>query len=345
MARDGVNDKPPAPRISVVVVAYESGPMLADCLAAVRAQTVRDLELILIDNASKDGAARVAAAQANDLVFVPNSENLGFAKAVNQGARLARGRWLVLLNPDAFAEPDWLAALLAASEAFPEQRCFASRQLKADDPGRLDGMGDVMSAAGFGFRGGYNQPDPGLTEPAYVFSACGGAMMIDRELFLEMGGFDERLFCYCEDVDLGYRLQLRGIRTLLVPKATVRHVGSASTGGPRSDFAAFHGTRNRLWIYLKNTPPLLLALTWPLHLLATALLFSRHVAHGEMAAPWRGFKAALGGLPIAMAARREAQAGRKVGSLGIARELCGSPRSLVRRLIVLKPATTRSAGA
>ena len=122
MARDGVNDKPPAPRISVVVVAYESGPMLADCLAAVRAQTVRDLELILIDNASKDGAARVAAAQANDLVFVPNSENLGFAKAVNQGARLARGRWLVLLNPDAFAEPDWLAALLAAADAYPEQR-------------------------------------------------------------------------------------------------------------------------------------------------------------------------------------------------------------------------------
>lgn len=345
MARDGANDKPPAPRVSVVVVAYESGPMLAECLAAVRAQTVRDLELILIDNASSDGAAEAAAREAPDLVFVANAENLGFAAAVNQGARLARGRWLALLNPDAFPEPDWLEALLAAAAAYPEVRCFASRQLMAEDPRRLDGMGDVMSASGFGFRGGYNQPDPGLTKPGFVFSACGGAMMIDRALFLEMGGFDERLFCYCEDVDLGYRLQLRGLRTLLVPAATVRHVGSASTGGPRSDFAAFHGTRNRLWIYLKNTPPLLLLLTLPLHLLATALLFSRHMAHGEMAAPWRGLKAALRGLPVAMAARREAQAERKVGSLGIARELCWSPRSLVRRLIVLKPAPIRSSGA
>jgi GT2 family glycosyltransferase len=345
MARDGANDKPAKPSASVVVVAYESGPMLRDCLAAVRAQTVRDFELILIDNASRDGAAQAAAREAGDLLFVANAENAGFAAAVNQGARLARGRWLVLLNPDAFAEPDWLEALLAAAEAYPQVRCFASRQLMAEDPGRLDGMGDVMSASGFGFRGGYNQPDPGLTEPGFVFSACGGAMMIDRELFLEMGGFDERLFCYCEDVDLGYRLQLRGLRTLLVPQATVRHVGSASTGGPRSDFAAFHGTRNRLWIYLKNTPPLLLLATLPLHLLATALLFSRHMAHGEMAAPWRGFTAALKGLPTAMAARREAQAGRKVGSWGIAREMCWSPRALVRRLIHVKPAPTRSAGA
>ena len=345
MARDGANDKSPKPRVSVVVVAYESGAMLRDCLVAVRAQTMTDLELILIDNASKDGAAQAAARESPDVIFVANAENTGFAAAVNQGARLARGRWLALINPDAFAEPDWLEALLVAAAAYPEARCFASRQLKAEDPSRLDGMGDVMSASGFGFRGGYNQPDPGLTEPAFVFSACGGAMMIDRELFLEMGGFDERLFCYCEDVDLGYRLQLRGIRTLLVPTATVRHVGSASTGGPRSDFAAFHGTRNRLWIYLKNTPPLLLFVTLPLHLLATALLFSRHVAHGEMAAPWRGFKAALRGLPIAMAARREAQAARKVGSLGIAHELCWSPRSLVRRLIYVRPAPTRSAGA
>ena len=83
---------------------------------------------------------------------------------------------------------------------------------------------------------------------------------------------------------------------------------------------------------------MLLWLTLPLHLLATALLFSRHLAHGEMAAPWRGFKAALRGLPMALRARKEAQAARKVGSFGIARGLCWSPRSLVRRLVVLKPA-------
>jgi GT2 family glycosyltransferase len=351
MARDGLNDKPPFPRVSVVVVAYESGPTLADCLAALAGQTVADVEVILIDNASSDRAAEAAARAHPEIAFVANAENLGFAAAVNQAARLARGRWLALLNPDAFPEPDWLEALLAAAAAHPKVRCFASRQLMAEDPGRLDGLGDVMSAAGFAFRGGYGQADPGLTAPAFVFSACGGAMMVDRELFLQMGGFDERLFCYCEDVDFGYRLQLRGLPTLLVPAAVVRHVGSASSGGPRSDFTVFHGTRNRLWVYLKDTPPLLLWLTLPLHVLATFTLFARHFTRGELAAPWRGFAAALAGLPLALRARREAQGERRVGSLAIARQMSWSPLALFSRAVVLKPVKkpgsppTRSAGA
>jgi len=351
MARDGANDKPPSPRVSVAVVAYQSGPLLRDCLTALAAQTVRDVEVILVDNASTDGAAEAAARAAPDVVFIANDRNLGFAAAVNQAARRARGRWLALLNPDAFPAPDWLEALLAAAEAHPQVRCFASRQLMAEDPRRLDGLGDVMSAAGFGFRGGYGRPDPGLAAPAFVFSACGGAMLIDRELFLGLGGLDERLFCYCEDVDLGYRLQLQGLRTLLVPAAVVRHVGSASSGGPRSDFAVFHGTRNRFWVFVKNTPPVLFWLTLPLHLLATAVLFARHVSRREAAAPWRGIKAAVKGLPIALEARREAQARRKVGSLAIARELAWSPAALFRREVVVRPlkrrepAPTRSAGA
>jgi GT2 family glycosyltransferase len=353
MARDGANDKPSSSGASVVVVAYQSGSTLEGCLAALAAQTVQDVELILVDNSPADKSARAWARAHPQTVFISNSENLGFAAAVNQAARLARGRWLALLNPDAFPAPDWLAALLAAAEAYPEMRCFASRQLMAEDPRRLDGLGDVMSAAGFAFRGGYGGPDPGLAKPAYVFSACGGAMMIERELFLAMGGFDERLFCYCEDVDLGYRLQLLGSRTLLVPEAVVRHVGSASTGGRRSEFAAFHGTRNRLWVYLKNTPPALLWLTLPLHLLGTAALFLRYAAIGAAGAPWRGLVAALEGLPGALRARRETQAMRKAGSIAIAREMSWSPMALFRRSIVLRPAgrpltgsePTRSAGA
>jgi GT2 family glycosyltransferase len=349
MARDGANDKPPSPRVSVAVVAYESGPTLTDCLAALKAQTVGDFEVILIDNASADGAAQAAARAHPEATFVANAANLGFAKAMNQAARLARGRWLALLNPDAFPDPDWLQALLAAADSHPQVRCFASRQLMADDPTVLDGLGDVMSAAGMAYRGGYGQPDPGHDAPAFVFSACGGAMLIERELFLELGGFDERLFCYCEDVDLGYRLQLRGERTLLVPDAVVRHVGSASSGGPRSEFAMFHGTRNRLWVFLKDTPPLLLWATLPIHMAATALLLAAHMRKGEFAAPWRGVMAGLGGLPMVLQARREAQGERRVGSLAIARELSWSPTGLFRRKIFLRPVAAprpiRSAGA
>jgi GT2 family glycosyltransferase len=346
MARPPAKHKPRSPAVSLVVVTYESGPTLPACLAALAAQSFRDFELILVDNASADGAGRAAARADSAIRLIENTQNLGFAAAVNQGARAARGRWLALLNPDAYAEPDWLARLVAATRDHPDVRAFASRQLMAADPGRLDGLGDVMASPGFPFRGGYRRADPGAVAVGEVFSPCGGAMLVERALFLALGGFDERLFCYCEDVDLGYRLRLAGERTLVIPAAVVRHEGSASTGGPRSDFAVFHGSRNRLWVFVKDTPPVLFWLTLPLHVLTTAVLFARHATRGEFAAPWRGLKAGLAGLPAALTARREAQARRTAGSLAIARAMTWNPLDLILRRAVIRPLKpTRRAGA
>jgi GT2 family glycosyltransferase len=206
-----------------------------------------------------------------------------------------------------------------------------------EDPTRLDGLGDVMSITGFPFRGGYRRPDPGDAQVGEVFSACGGAMLVDRALFLEMGGFDERFFCYCEDVDFGYRLRLRGEPTLIIPDAVVRHEGSASTGGPRSDFATFHGTRNRLWVFVKDTPPLLFWLTAPLHLVTTATLFASHAAHGEFASPWKGLMAGLANIGVALKARREAQSQRTVSSWAIARAMTWSPLDILQRRVFIQP--------
>jgi len=350
MARAAANGNPPAagaaPEISVVVVVYESGPMLAQCLAALRAQTFRGYEVILVDNASSDRTAQAAATADPAIRLIENAHNLGFAAAVNQAARAARGRWLALLNPDAFAEPDWLARLVAAARANPDVHCFTSRQLMAEDPSRLDGLGDVMALAGFPFRGGYTHPDPGPLDPGWVFSACGGAMLVERALFLRLGGFDERLFCYCEDVDLGYRLRLIGEPTLLVPDAVVKHVGSASSGGRRSDFAVFHGTRNRFWVFVKDTPPALFWLTLPLHVLATLVLFARHATRGEIAAPVRGLAAGIRHIGVALEARREVQATRTVGSWAIARAMTWNPLDLLlRRAFIQARRPTPPSGA
>lgn len=345
MARGGAISNPPAPSVSVVVVVYESGPTLADCLAALRAQTFRDYEVILVDNASSDRTAQAAARADPAIRLIENADNLGFAAAVNQAARAARGRWFALLNPDAFAEPDWLERLVAATKANPGVGCFTSRQLMAEDPTKLDGLGDVMALAGFPFRGGYTHPNPGALEPGWVFSACGGAMMIARELFLRVGGFDERLFCYCEDVDLGYRLRLIGEPTLLVPDAIVRHVGSASSGGRRSDFAVFHGTRNRFWVFVKDTPPVLFWLTLPLHVLATLVLFARHATRGEVVTPIRGLAAGIRHIGVALEARREAQATRTVGSWAIARAMTWNPLDLLQRRSFIQRAASSPSGA
>lgn len=339
MTRTAAKDKTGSalPTISVLVVAYQSGPTLDLCLKALAAQTWTDFEVIVVDNGSTDGAPQAAARAFPDWQHVAAGENLGFAGGVNLAANLARGRWIALLNPDAYAQTDWLAELMAGTEAFPAVRCFGSRQLMDENPDLLDGLGDVMSISGIPYRGGYRNPDPGLTSPGETFSACGGAMLMDRDLFLAMGGLDERLFCYCEDVDLGYRLRLIGEPTLVLPRAVVHHEGSAASGGPRSDFAVFHGTRNRLWVFIKNTPPLLFWLSLPMHIAATAVLFARDISRGEAAAPWRGICAALAGMDTALAMRREAQATRKVGSWDIARAMSWSPMALVQRRVVIRP--------
>ena len=329
------------PAVSVCVIAYNSGPTLRTCLERLGAQTFRDFEAIVIDNASPDPSDAAIAADFPFVRLVRNRENLGFTGAGNQMARLARGRWYALLNPDAYAEPDWLAQLMAASARHPQVRAFTSRQLVAENPALLDGLGDVMSVFGIPYRGGYLTPDRGQAFEGEVFSPCGAAMMIDRALFLELGGFDEDFFCYGEDVDLGYRLQLAGEPTLLVPGATIAHVGSASTGGPKSEFAVFHGTRNRFWVLFKNTPAILLPLVVPLHLAALMAIYLRKENRPHGALIWKAVQAAFTGAPKIFRTRKAVQAARKASVGQVAAAMTWDPRDLSGRRPVIKPLRSR----
>jgi len=141
-------------------------------------------------------------------------------------------------------------------------------------------------------------------------------------------------------------LAVRSYQAKPVPDAVVRHVGSASSGGRRSDFAVFHGSRNRLWVFVKDTPPVLFWLTLPLHLLATLVLFARHATRGEIAAPVRGLAAAIRHIDVALAARRETQATRTASSWDIARAMTWNPLDLLLRRAFIQPKrTTPPAGA
>jgi len=333
----GTADDKSAPRISVIIVSYESGPTLERCLAGLAAQTFTDFEILLVDNASTDGAPQAAVAADPSIRFLEPGSNLGFAAGNNLAVKSARGRWLALLNPDAYPEPGWLKALMDGVARHPGVESFASLQTSADDPGVLDGAGDNMTSVGIPFRGGYGRRLPASLPEGEVFSACGAAMLIDRALFEDLGGFDERFFCYCEDVDLGYRLRLTGRATLLLPQARVAHVGSASTG-VRSDFAIFHGSRNRVWTFLKNTPPLLLWLTTPLHVAVTAALLLLHLRRGDAGPAVRGIRAALKGADFTavMADRRAVQARRKASSGAILRVMSIDPAAFIGRRFVIR---------
>jgi GT2 family glycosyltransferase len=327
--------------VSVVVLAFQSGGTLGRCLAALKGQTVKGFETIVADNASSDGAPQAATKADPGLRLIDNGGNLGFAAGNNRAAEQARGHWLVLLNPDAYPEPDWLEQLLTCARAHPRARCFTARQRMAQDPGRLDGLGDAMAGIGFPFRGGYGATDPGPMADGEVFSPCGAAMMIDRALFLELGGFDESFFCYCEDVDLGYRLRLRGEPVILAAQAIVLHEGSVSTGGRRSDFSVFHGVRNRLWLFVKDTPPLLFWLILPFHVAATVTVWARATVQGRAAPVEQGLEAAIKGLPRVWRQRQAVQAKRTSSSFRVAAMMVWSPFSVLKRKGRVRPFIAR----
>lgn len=337
-------DKAP-PALSVVIVAYNSAESLPACVKALAGQSFTDFELLIVNNASPQGEAQGAAKGHAFARVIEAGANLGFAAGVNLGARAARGRWLVLLNPDAYPDPDWLEQLTAAAARHPKVCAFTSRQVMAHDRTLLDGLGDVMSGPAIPYRGGYLNPDLGDAPEGEVFSPCGAAMMVDLALFRAMGGLEERFFCYCEDVDFGYRLQLAGEPTLLVPAAVVAHEGSATSGGPKSDFAVFHGVRNRFWVLIQDTPGLLLPLVLPLHLLAFGLISLRPQNRALLGVTWRGFRAALAGLGPVWRRRREIQRGRKASALEVARAMTWNPKDLSGRRAVIRPLRPSRRGA
>lgn len=298
--------------MTVVVVNFNGGAYLAPCLASLARQTFRDFETILVDNASTDGSLATIGERPARFTLLRQTANLGFAAANNLGARAGRGRWLALLNPDAAAEPDWLDALMRAVRYRPDFRMAASLQISLDDPSRLDGAGDNYLAYGYAWRGGFGHPVGNAPGAGECFAPCGAAALYPREAFLSAGGFDERYFCYHEDVDIGFRLRLFGERCQFVPSARVHHAGSAISGRS-SAFSVFHGVRNGVWTYLKNMPPGLLVLTLPVWLLGGLALLARSLVVGQFVPTIRGFAAGLAGLRPIRVSRSEVQHRRKPG--------------------------------
>jgi len=326
------------PHVSILIVAYKSRAHLPRLFACLDAQSFRDFETILIDNASPDETDPDVATQARATQFVANMHNTGFAAANNQAARLARGQWVICLNPDAFPEPNWLETLMAATKRYPDVTAFGSTQILDEDPRLLDGAGDVYHAFGIPFRGGYRKPWPSDLADGQTFSPCAAASMWRADIFAQLGGYEESFFCYCEDVDLGFRHRLAGGQVIQLAEAQVRHMGSASSGR-LSEFAVYHGTRNRLWTFVRNMPGTLFWLLLLPHLGATLLLWGHTAWRGAGVAYGRGLADGLKGCGTAWQARKAIQANRKVSLAGLGRQFAWSPLSLLKRAIVLRQIT------
>jgi GT2 family glycosyltransferase len=250
------------PLISVIAVNYNGRRLLDACLNSLAVQSLPPelFEVFVIDNASSDGSVEHLRAEYPWVRVHSLERNRGFAGGNNAGFRLARGEYLALINNDAEAAPECLEHLLTAIERSPTIGGVAAKLRFRHDQARINSAGLMLFRDGRGGDRGFRQPDFGqFDRPAEVFGVCAAGAMFRRELIDELGGFDERLFMYYEDLDLAWRARLRGWKFVYEPRAIVLHdhCGSSGEGSP---FFCFHVERNRVLVSLKNGSPRLAAL-------------------------------------------------------------------------------------
>lgn len=248
---DGSGSPVPA---SVVIINYNGRRYLEDLLGSLERQTRRPVETLLVDNASRDESLTYVRREFPRVRVLPQERNLGFSRAANLAADAARGTWLVLLNTDLRLEPDWLAELVAAAEADPSIAAVSSKLRLYDRPQRLNGVGGCMNRLGYTWDRGMGEEDRGQYDHTReVLFACAGAALFHRSRFREAGGFDPRFFMYHEDVDLCWRLWLRGFRVVTAPRAVAYHHLSASTREDRGLlWREILGERHNMRALLKN---------------------------------------------------------------------------------------------
>jgi GT2 family glycosyltransferase len=303
------------PKVTVVIVNWNGEHFLERCLSSLMTQTIAPHEIILVDNASSDASLCVAR-RFPSVRVLPQDKNCGFARGNNLAIKSAaiESEWIALLNPDAFAEPRWLEALLSAVHDYPAFDIFGSKLVNAINPAVLDGAGDAYHISGLVWRIGHNARLLPVSEKVReIFSPCAAAAIYRRSALLEVGGFDEDYFCYVEDVDLGFRLRLAGYRCLYVPMSIAHHVGSATTGGKHSDFAVYHGRRNLVWTYVKNMPGALFWLLLPLQLLLNLITIGVFTVRGQRQVILKAKRDAVKGLTRSWIKRKNIQNQRIAG--------------------------------
>lgn len=244
--------------------------------------------------------------------------NQGFASANNIGFRqLSDADYFITLNPDAFPRSDFIEKLEEAAKDHPGYASFATRTMASE--ATVDGAGDVYHISGLAWRKFHNRRYvPGQHQHREVFSPCAGAAMYRASDLIQVGGFDDSFFCYMEDIDLGYRLQLRGKRCLYVPEANALHIGSA-TVSKYPGFALYYGHRNLVWTLVKNTPGALLPLVLPAHLVMSILLVAIFLTRGQLRVYLRAKFDAIKGLGRVWGQRKQIQKTRQESSWRILR--------------------------
>jgi len=291
--------------VSVLIVTWNSSQYLLQCFASLDRQEYRDLEIVVIDNASSDATRELLRPLESHCRVIFNDRNVGFAAGQNQAIREAKGDWLLCLNPDVILADDFVVRLLEAGSAHSEAGSVCGKLLRWDPAGEprqtrtIDSTGIYFTRNMRHLDRGADETDNGQYDRAqYVFGATGAAAMFRRSFVeaVSVDGefFDEDFFSYREDADLAWRAQLMGWKCLYTPAAVAWHVRRVTPERREQLPLAinWHSIKNRFLMRGKNASGWLCwRLFWPvgwrdLMIVGYAVVRDRRML-SALAYPWR----------------------------------------------------------
>jgi GT2 family glycosyltransferase len=226
--------------VSVIIPNYNGANCIEDCIDSLKAQDFKGFEIIVVDNDSKDGSADIVEKSYPEVRLLRLEQNFGFSRAVNEGLRISKAPYVILLNSDTKAEPEFVGALLDTVKEDDGIFSVSSKMIQMKHPDRIDGAGDLYSAFGWAYARGKGRSVKRYNRKCDVFAACGGAAIYRRSILDEIGWFDEFHFAYLEDVDIGFRARIMGYRNVYCPTARVYHLGSVKLADFYSEFRIWH---------------------------------------------------------------------------------------------------------
>lgn len=293
--------------VAAVIPNWNTARHLSACLDSLAAQRV-DIEILVVDNGSSDESIQLLTARR--VPHVALTENVGFARAVNLGVAKTAAPLILVLNADCVLAEGCLATMNGALAEDARIGGVQPRILQAREThggARIYSAGQSLTRCGVAFERGWDQPDgPQFGRDCEVFGVSGAACLLRRELFDELGGYDESYFAFYEDVDLNARARLRGWSFRYVADAVSFHVGHAGWGNQQKShsFNVELTVRNRLATAIKVLPPRGVLCSF----LVTLRSLAGSVRRGTSAAAMRGAFTALSWMPRLLRERRRLRA-------------------------------------
>ena len=243
--------------VSIIIITLNSSDCIKECLNSIVSQATRDYEVIVVDNASADNTIELLNSFPLPITLIKNRENLGFARANNQAIAMAKGDYLLLLNPDVAMEGNYIEELLGKADEDKKIGAVTGKLLKKPFPQTaaiIDSTGHIAYKCRYFKDRGENEEDKGQYDMSgYVFSVCAAASLYRKEMLegVKIKGeyFDEDFFSYWEDVDLCWRSQLMGWKSYYNSKAVAYHARGHSRDKKAEKSLIF---KNRILTILKN---------------------------------------------------------------------------------------------